>query len=347
MTPLSPDEVKSSPIAKVRQSYNKLAEQFNKILDYETVFCPRCANFMARNAFYMDKNNKSGLACYCKRCIQAMACDYNKAEDRYVDNKEKAIETLRFLNKPFINTLYEKCVRDIQENLAEKNRSTAWGHYYTQIASLPQYNRKTFEHSEFPMDDDANPDFELKENKKTIKAAKKRFGDFYTNQELMFLENEYQDWVSRYECNTKAQETIFERLACKKLEINKATKVGDNTKDLDKTYQDLLSTANITPRQSIVDPVANAQTLGTLIQRWEETDPIPEVDPDLEDIDHLGLIVDALFRGHTAKAVGLKNRFTSIYEKFMKRYTVSKPEYEEDEDSEAIFEKIFGTLEEE
>ena len=46
----------------------------------------------------------------------------------------------------------------------------------------------------------------------------------------MFLENEYQDWITRYECNTKAQETIFERLAFKKWEINKATKAGQNTK---------------------------------------------------------------------------------------------------------------------
>ena len=30
----------------------------------------------------------------------------------------------------------------------------------------------------------------------------------------------------------------------------------------------------------------------------------------------------------------------------MKKYTVTKPEYSEEEDSEAIFEKVFGSAEE-
>jgi hypothetical protein len=45
--------------------------------------------------------------------------------------------------------------------------------------------------------------------------------------------------------------------------------------------------------------------------------------------------------------MGLKNGFSSIYEKFMKKYTVSKPEYDEDTDSEILFEQIFGTKAEE
>ena len=39
---------------------------------------------------------------------------------------------------------------------------------------------------------------------------------------------------------------------------------------------------------------------------------------------------------------GLKNNFTNIYEKFMKKYTVEPPQYIEEEDSESIFNKVFG-----
>ena len=42
--------------------------------------------------------------------------------------------------------------------------------------------------------------------------------DLYKEEDYIFLENEYQDWITRYECNTKAQESIFERLSFKKWE---------------------------------------------------------------------------------------------------------------------------------
>ena len=41
--------------------------------------------------------------------------------------------------------------------------------------------------------------------------------------------------------------------------------------------------------------------------------------------------------------MGLKNGFSSLYEKFMSKYTVSKPQYDEDTDSEILFEQIFGS----
>jgi len=48
------------------------------------------------------------------------------------------------------------------------------------------------------------------------------------------------------------------------------------------------------------------------------------------------------FKGHLSKMMGLKNAFSSMYDKFMKKYTVKKPEYDEDTDSEELFDKIFG-----
>lgn len=349
LTPKNEEEIRKTPVSQMRKDYAKMAEAYNHLVELDYIYCPQCGNWKSTSTFYSSKTTASGFIHWgCKECIARAACDYDKKTNQYKDNAEKAKFVLRTLNIPYIDTLYKSAVSDSENEINEKNRKCGWFSYMTMIQSLPNWKGKTWDDSEFDLEDDTSPEYEIKENKKTIKNGKKRFGEFYSNQDIMFLENEYQDWISRYECNTKAQESIFERLACKKLEINKATKAGENTKDLDKTYQDLLSTANIQPRQQVVDPISNAQTWGTLVQRWEDNDPILlEPDSELEDIDHLSLIVDAVFRGHTAKAVGLKNRFANIYENFMKRYTVSKPEYEEDEDSEIIFEKIFGTLEEE
>ena len=64
---------------------------------------------------------------------------------------------------------------------------------------------------------------------------------------------------------------------------------------------------------------------------------------ELADVDKIGQYIDVFFRGHMAKTLGVKNPFTRLYENFMKKYTVNKPEYNEDDDSEELFEQIFGS----
>ena len=125
-----------------------------------------------------------------------------------------------------------------------------------------------------------------------------------------------------------------------------AIKKGLSTKDIDKSYQDWLDTGKLKPKQNSLDTFSDAQTLGTLIQKYEETRPLPEIDPELEDVDKIGLYIDAFYRGHASKMLGLKNRFSNIYEKVMSKYTVTPPSYDEESDSEILFDKIFGNKEE-
>ena len=40
--------------------------------------------------------------------------------------------------------------------------------------------------------------------------------------------------------------------------------------------------------------------------------------------------------------MGLKNGLSNLYTKFMKQYTVEKPEYSDEENSEILFDAIFG-----
>ena len=340
-------EIKKLTLAGVKNAYNELAKDYNKLIEQEVVLCPKCNKFKARGNFYLNKDYDSEFFPICKDCLMKMSTDYDKKTNTYKDNKEKAKHTLMLMDRPFTEEVYDNAVADVTNAVNEKNRSTAWVQYITMINSLPNWRGLHFKDSEFVMGSEYDDEAEIKENKKTIKKAKKRFGFGYTNDEYMSLENEYQDWVTRYECNTKAQEEIFERLSQKKLEIRKATMNGQPTKDLDKTYQDLLNSGNILPKQVTLDTMADAQTLGTLIQKYEETRPLPEIDPELSDVDKIGLYIDAFFRGHASKMLGLKNRFSNIYEKVISKYTVKPPEYDNDEDTEVIFEKIFGSVDDE
>ena len=343
--PKSEEEVKKLTVSGVKKAYNELSSDYNKLINLDYIYCPCCGDFKSSSGFYSSKKTKSGFEHLgCKSCILDMATDYNKKTGVRTDNKEKTIEVFRKLDLPFVESAYNSALDSVNEAVNEKNRSTAFQQLLVMVKSLPQWNSLKFKDSEF-LSIYSDEQEEQKINQKTIKSAKKRFGLGYSNEDLMFLENEYQDWITRYECNQKAQEEVFENLSIIKLLKKKALKEGKPTKDLDKQHQDWLDTGNLKPKQNTMDTFSDAQTFGTLIQKYEDTRPLPEIDPELEDIDKIGLYIDSFYRGHACKMLDIKNSFSHLYEKVMKKYTVAPPEYDDETDSEILFEKIFGSIE--
>lgn len=281
-------------------------------------------------------------------CIINECTDYDKKNNIRTDNREKTIETFRRLNWYFDENVYNEQLQKLSEQTGEKIRSTAVQQWIVICRSLNDYSQKTYKDSEFSVDDiENNPEEDVKIVQKTLRAAKKRFGTDYSNEELMFLENEYQDWISRYDCLQKAQEETFQNLSILKLMKRNAIKKGASTKDLDYSYQQWLDTGNLKPKQNTLDTFSDAQTMGTLIQKYEETRPLPDIDPELADVDKIGTYIDAFYRGHASKMLGLKNRFSNIYERVMAKYTVNPPSYDEESDSEILFDKIFGSKDDE
>ena len=179
-------------------------------------------------------------------------------------------------------------------------------------------------------------------NQNVIKhQVRKFFGSGFDEEDYQFLYEQYLDWTNRNEVEGKSQEELVKRLCFKQLEIYKATKAGNNTKDLDASFQSLLNSANLSPKQIISDE-QDVHSFGQLIQKLENTRPVAEIDEELKDVDKIGLYIDVFFKGHLAKMMGLKNGLSRLYSKFMKKYTVEKPEYKDDETNEALFDAIFG-----
>lgn len=345
--PKKEEELKKMTAPNIRKDYMKLAETYSDMLEGKKCYCPRCDGWISSANFYLDKKSADNIQHWgCKKCIFKACTDYNKADDSYKDNKDKMKKMCQILDLPFLEKVYDDQVQASIDSLGEKNRSTGSQQYLVMLASLPQYRNKTFDDSEWNLDSDSNPEYEQKEIKKVINAGKKRFGSDYSNQDLMFLENEYQDWVTRYECNTKAQEEIFKNLSTNRLERKQAVKDGKPTKEIDKTFQELLATQNIQPRQTGMDTLADAQTFGTLIQKYEETRPLPEIDESLKDVDKIGLYLDTFYKANILKCLDLKNPLHHLYEKIMKIFSVDKPEVLEDEDTSTLFDFIFGKEEE-
>ena len=340
-TPKTPEDVKKTPVSQIRTDYNKLADVYNQIVDHNLVFCKKCGRAMARHAFYDDSRYADGLSIFCKDCIRKIAYQQKKDTDPINETPASIREALKVINKPFKNSIYNSAKQLYEENSGERDRKSIFTSMVTTMCALPQYRNLTYDDSDVLEDKDANTE-EFNIDIDIIKAGRKRFGD-YPESDLMFLEQEYEDWISRYPCDSKSQELLFQRLCCQLLDANKAQKSGAPTKDIDKAMQETMAALGIKPSQSKADAMADNMTFGMLIDKWESSGkPIPEPEDEFKDVDKIGTYIDVFFKGHLSKSMGLKNGFSQIYDKFMKKYTV-KPQELDDEQEEILFNQIFGS----
>lgn len=337
----SANNYKHLSLTDLRSEYGKLLKEKNRLQDSCT--CHVCGKMQPKETqFYKSSKYGSGVHPVCKECLYRIATDYNETTKQTHETEATLRKALRMGDFPFVASIYKNVLEYRENDTNTWKTDSVWKQYMGALAAYPQYKDKGWEDSDFEILEQTES--ECAEEHKAALKTKKFFGvDLnLTDQAYIFLQEQYNDWTSRYECKTKAQEEIFKRICFKQLEILNATKHGDNTKDLDATFQQLMASANITPKQNSLDAFSNAQTFGTLIQKFEEEDPIPEPDPEVSDVDGFGLYIDTFYRGHIAKLFKLKNAFSGLYDKLMSKYTVKKPHYDEDSDEEALFDQVFG-----
>ena len=309
--------------------------------------CFYCGKEYVETNYYKSSSefyNNIGKVPFCKQCIEKF---YKYYYEKYTNEgcltpEKKAVKRLCAA----FDIYYKEDAYNAAIDSAKKREMniTPMGAYMKMI-QLSQYKGKSYdatisdeEKENFIVSVQNNSSYSQNVDEDTMNF----FGAGFKDEDYRFLKREYEDWVARHECKTKAQEEVFKRLCFKQLEILKATQKGEDTKDLDATFQKLLETAKLQPKQNSGDTTADNQTFGTLIDKWENTRPLPEIDDELKDVDRIGWYVDIFFRGHLSKMMGLKNGLSNLYNKFMKKYTVEKPEYSDEENSEVLFDAIFG-----
>lgn len=170
----------------------------------------------------------------------------------------------------------------------------------------------------------------------------KFFGKGFTPEDYLFLQEQYDDWTSRHECQTKSQEEIFKDICYNRLQNLKARQNGTDTKNITDAFNKLLESGKLQPKQNASETMADNQSFGTLIEKWETTRPIPDVDEDLRDVDKIGEYVDIFFKGHMAEMLHLDNDSAKEYREYMKKYSAKRPDYDADDGADAVYDKIFG-----
>ena len=299
--------------------------------------------YKSNSVFYSN----IGKIPYCKQCI-------GKIYDRYLETYTNEgcltpeLNAVKRICMAF-DVYFNKDAFDAAINKREnRNINISALGAYMNLIQLSQYKGKSYDNT---LSDIEKANFvanfptevidTLDVDEKTINF----FGAGFTNEDYIFLKREYEDWTARHECKTKAQEEVFKDICFNRLQNLKALRKGEETKDITAAFQKLLDSGKLQPKQNSGDTTADNQTFGTLIDKWENERPLPEIDEELKDVDKIGYYIDTFFKGHTCKMLNVKNAFSNLYSSMMKRFTVSKPEYNSDEDdydSELNFDTIFG-----
>lgn len=311
--------------------------------------CLCCGNEYVDTNYYNTNSEfyrNIGKLPYCKQCIEKF---YQYYFDKYTNEgcvtpERKAVKRLCmafdiYFREDLFNSSLSK-VKESDINISPMGQ-------YMKVIQLFQYNRnkETYENTISKEEEKeliANMPIEVSDDFKADEQTIEFFGSGFTDSDYKFLKREYQDWTARHECKTKSQEEIFKDICFNRLQNLKALQKGEDTKDITSAFQKLLDSGKLQPKQNSGDTVADNQTFGTLIDKWENTRPLPEIDEELRDVDKIGLYIDIFFKGHLSKMMGLKNGLSNLYTKFMKKYSVEKPEYSDEENSEILFDAIFG-----
>ena len=287
---------------------------------------------------------------FCKDCLDDLYQEYydKYSKQGYNMPERKAVERIcMVLDIYFKESLFQTAMSQY-----EKTPETPLIMLYIRTARVGRNYQRTY-------DDTIKDRFEVSKEEKEIKSiydaddedfdirvkeGQKIFGQGYERSDYIFLYDQYSDWTARHECGTKSQEELFKNICLTQLSLNKAQKTNNvsEIKQLNDAYIKLLDSAKLQPKQNAGDTTADNQTLGTLIDKWENTRPIPEVDEELRDVDKIGKYISTFFFGHLCKMIGVDNDYAHEYEEYMKTYTVEKPEYTEDDADEAIYRAMFG-----
>lgn len=243
---------------------------------------------------------------------------------------------LRKHNATYANTMYE----DHKTAAEEAASFEQWKSDYEQYTLDDAYAKAQAEIDQLKaeierlragvsddMSDDLSDDNAPAIDEERLREMAHRFGSGFTDEDYEYLQAQYEDWLDCYPCETKIQEELFKNISLAQLNIVKAQRTdGGDIAKATKAFNDLVLMANIAPKQQ-KDVLSEADTFGTLIERWEKEEPIPEPDPAWADVDGIKRNISTWFFGHLCKMFKIENDWAQMYEDEIAPYTAHPPEY--------------------
>ena len=112
------------------------------ITDEDRYLCPFCMKEKKKKEFYMSSDPKilTGITSICKDCTRkiALAWDDNRQEFG-VCTKKSVMEALEYIDKPFLNSLWDSSYAEWANQEGQLRRTTIWDAYIKNVG-MKQYN---------------------------------------------------------------------------------------------------------------------------------------------------------------------------------------------------------------
>lgn len=170
------------------------------------------------------------------------------------------------------------------------------------------------------------------------------WGPGYTSSMYNELEQRRAYWMSRLPDGITLDigtEAIIKQMCSLELDINRDRAAGRPVDKSINALNTLLGSANLKPvqkKQEEMDAALNNTPMGVWLYRYENKRPLPDTYEDSKILKYV-----FTWMGHLCKMLGIKdNKYTGLYEEEIRKYTVSKPEYDGD-DEDAFLEELEET----
>lgn len=163
------------------------------------------------------------------------------------------------------------------------------------------------------------------------------------------LEQKKEYWVERlkkdYGLTTIdiGTEALIKQACNLEMDINRDRAQGKNVDKIINAYNTVLGSMCVKPAQK-KDEDKNSTDgntpFGVWIKRWEDKRPIPEPDPEFQDVDGVMKYISVWFFGHLCKMLKIKNKYSRMYDEEIAKFRVEHPEYEDEDDEELLYDVL-------
>ena len=135
----------------VRMTPTQTREELEKIKKKleNSARCIMCDTIKDKSNFYVNTHPlcKSGITQICKECARKIACRIDKNGEEHEPTKESCMEALRWLNKPFLESVWNSSIQETENLASGKIRTNVWMSYVKNIA-MGQYNGMEYKDSD-------------------------------------------------------------------------------------------------------------------------------------------------------------------------------------------------------
>lgn len=122
--------------SQLRAENEELRAEIDKLKN--GAYCYLCGEFKPKDRFYMssDVNSKSGVTRICRKCALRLACPPDENGKLSEPTKATVMQALEYLDKPFLNKLWDSSYFEYHNPNSVKPKSNIWLAYIKNISMV-------------------------------------------------------------------------------------------------------------------------------------------------------------------------------------------------------------------